>query len=245
MLKEIASKLEELKTTDSTFAIFGSNEHRYELGTALSIDEVKHIEKFNGLALPVDYIEFITTIGNGGAGKDYGFHSLEKAIEYGKIDGSFMGVEELMKDAGEIEWEKNRTKLLNNHGDSLSQALSTQDFSKVETIELFKAAEQNKLITKSEEQYWIYYQIKSLDEYPFNFSDLYVMVERTRINGYIELFQQGCGHVAALVIKGKSLGKIIEINNDGVLRKTDLTFQEYYLDWLNESIKKMSNEVDE
>ena len=61
--------------------IFGANGHHFLLNAALKEAEVASFEQRHGIRLPDDYRQFLTTIGNGGAGPDYGVFPL------GKMDG--------------------------------------------------------------------------------------------------------------------------------------------------------------
>jgi hypothetical protein len=75
-LKRIKDKLKELQQLDFGFKLFGADTHKYILNPALTIEEVKKFEADNKVELPVEYL---TTIGNGGAGPFYGVHTLEES----------------------------------------------------------------------------------------------------------------------------------------------------------------------
>ena len=46
----------------------------------LTFDKVKNFENDNGIKLPIEYVQFITQIGNGGAGPFYGLEPLENSL---------------------------------------------------------------------------------------------------------------------------------------------------------------------
>lgn len=237
-IKEIKDKLKELKCNDPHYKIFGSSEHKYEMAPPLTREQVHEIEKSNAIVLPSDYVDFLVSVGNGGAGKDYRMYSLEKAIEYGKFDRPFTGVDELLNEAGTKYWLKDRQTLLNHHGNKLQLEFRKHNFEQLETIDLFRKAEELQLNLTENQFYWIYNEITLRD--PFDYNNIYLEVDLNLINGYIDVFPHGCGHVASLVVKGKSWGEIIEIGADGQLGKTDMNFTEYYLNWLNESLETLN-----
>ncbi|WP_152396601.1 SMI1/KNR4 family protein [Paenibacillus guangzhouensis] len=82
-LIRIRRKLELAAQADPTYNVFGSRAHRYQLNEPLSLAEVEQFEREHGITLPEDYVDFMTEIGNGGAGPYYGIHPLgaKQAIE--------------------------------------------------------------------------------------------------------------------------------------------------------------------
>jgi hypothetical protein len=78
-ISRIKSKLKQLQHLDSGLNLFGADTHKYLLNPVLTINEVKKFEADNKVELPIDYVEYLTTIGNGGAGPFYGVHTLEQS----------------------------------------------------------------------------------------------------------------------------------------------------------------------
>ena len=75
-LNRIRKKLELAAQADSMYNVFGARAHRYQLNEPLSLAEVEQFEREHGITLPEDYVDFMTEIGNGGAGPYYGIHPL-------------------------------------------------------------------------------------------------------------------------------------------------------------------------
>ena len=77
-MKNIQQQLEKLRALDSNESIFGSNTHHYQLNPTLSQNEIEHFEQQHNIVLPKDYKDFLLTIGNGGAGPNYGLFKLNE-----------------------------------------------------------------------------------------------------------------------------------------------------------------------
>ncbi len=74
------------------FVVFGARTHKFKLNSVLSENDVKEFEQKHQIELPKDYFEFITTIGNGGAGPGYGLlplHKWDKEL-FGTIPNDFL-----------------------------------------------------------------------------------------------------------------------------------------------------------
>jgi SMI1 / KNR4 family (SUKH-1) len=238
IIDEIAYKLEKLAILDIKYKVFGADSHKYHLNSRLSRNAIAALEQKYNIKLPIDYIDFLTMLGDGGAGADYGLYPLGKALEYGKTKGDFLGVNVLLQQNGERIWQNDREMLLFHHEKALNLAFEPQNLENLPTIDLFRKAQDLALINSNEgESYWVLSEIDSLDDYPFDYNSIYL--ECDGIDGYIPLFEQGCGHVAALVVRGESWGEMIEVGCDGQLSATNLSFSEYYLNWLNKSLLLM------
>lgn len=76
----ILSKLRRLRACDWRKKLFGAKGHKYVINPPLSEKEVAEFENKYQIELPNDYREFITKVGNGGAGPAYGLVRLEEGI---------------------------------------------------------------------------------------------------------------------------------------------------------------------
>jgi uncharacterized protein (TIGR02996 family) len=86
-LARIPIKLERLRRADRSFAVFGAEEHRYQLEPCLTKDAVVSFEQRLGVQIPGEYRAFVLRVGNGGAGPEYGVHPLRADWD---IDGRLL-----------------------------------------------------------------------------------------------------------------------------------------------------------
>lgn len=84
-LATLQENLEKLEQKDSKRKVFGSGEawggHHYQLAKCLPVAKIRTFEKKENIQLPEEYVAFLTTIGNGGAGPSYGLMSFKEAIQ--------------------------------------------------------------------------------------------------------------------------------------------------------------------
>src|SRR5688572_19502657 len=74
--KEVLQKIEQLRSRDAAFELFGASTHRYKFNPPLQPEQVAAFEASHAVRLPEDYRDFILNVGNGGAGPCYGIYPL-------------------------------------------------------------------------------------------------------------------------------------------------------------------------
>lgn len=75
-IERIKNKLNRLKEQDFEFKQFGADTHEYKLNLPLTLAKVKQFEAEYQVSLPEEYIAFLTTLGDGGAGPFLGLSTL-------------------------------------------------------------------------------------------------------------------------------------------------------------------------
>jgi len=195
--KEILSKLEELRSIDTNYKIFGSEFHKYKLNPVLPEKAILKFETNYKIKLPLDYRSFLMEIGNGGAGPYYGVFPLGEYDEgVWKENDGFVGV---LSEFFPYTSDWNEEPNFPNENDYEDEEKFEKDYLAVQ------------------EEYW-----KSL-------------------NGAIPICHQGCANRNWLIISGQETGKIWidKLADFAGLKKTDLTFGQWYLKWLNDSLEKI------
>ena len=74
--KAILEKLDALRAADASLSVFGASTHGYRIRPRLPASEVEAFEQQFSIRLPEDYREYLLSVGNGGAGPDYGVFRL-------------------------------------------------------------------------------------------------------------------------------------------------------------------------
>lgn len=76
--KTLLEDVARLRAADPAFALFGAETHSYILHRPVTVETVAKFERDHEISLPEDYRQFVTEIGNGGAGPYYGVFGLGK-----------------------------------------------------------------------------------------------------------------------------------------------------------------------
>lgn len=75
---EIYRLLDEAHRHDPRLEAFGAKAHSYRLGPPQQPAVLRKIERRHGFTFPADFFWFATTVGNGGAGPDYGLFAIKQ-----------------------------------------------------------------------------------------------------------------------------------------------------------------------
>ena len=106
---------------------FGASDRNFQLEPVANENDLLAFEQFCGVKLPVEYREFIKTLGDGGAGPGYGLLPLVEGLEYDKEPKT----PEILRSPFEFEKYNDAAHLLNPENDSYpprtgSSTLSTE-----------------------------------------------------------------------------------------------------------------------
>ena len=77
-LIELVNRAREL---DTELRVFGADKHQYKFNTVTALSIVRDFEKRHNISFPQAYVDFLTQVGDGGAGPDLGLYSLDE-VEY-------------------------------------------------------------------------------------------------------------------------------------------------------------------
>lgn len=80
-VSKIVEGVRMLREADRNLAVFGANGHQHKLRPRLDEAKVVEFERRYSLRLPDEYRQFLTQVGNGGAGPYYGIHGLDELYE--------------------------------------------------------------------------------------------------------------------------------------------------------------------
>ena len=69
------------KELDVNCRVFGADKHQYKFNSVISISKVRDFEKRHKITFPQAYVDYLTQVGDGGAGPDLGLYSLDE-VEY-------------------------------------------------------------------------------------------------------------------------------------------------------------------
>jgi len=82
--KKVNNILRKARRIDKKYEIFGVSRHHYKLNCPVNKEFVHKVEEKYQFILPKDYAQFITEVGDGGAGPEYGIYPFGKILTKGK-----------------------------------------------------------------------------------------------------------------------------------------------------------------
>ncbi len=82
--EEVERILKQARQMDSQYEMFGASTHQYRLNPPVDWTFLCGVEKKYHFTLPKDYVQFITEIGDGGAGPGYGIYPFGNFMREGK-----------------------------------------------------------------------------------------------------------------------------------------------------------------
>lgn len=116
----IKRKLIQANEKDLDREIFGASSHQYKMNSPLSTSELEQWQTEHGITLPACYVQFLTEIGNGGAGPYYGIYTLAQATSYTEKE-AMTGKCVLYPDMDKEEWNRLIEPLINEEDISDSE----------------------------------------------------------------------------------------------------------------------------
>ncbi|MDE5950433.1 MAG: SMI1/KNR4 family protein, partial [Acetatifactor sp.] len=72
--------IEEAGRVDAGREVFGAEKHQYRINPVVNMAEIRRAEEERHVKFPEEYVFYLTKVGNGGAGPDYGLYPFEKVL---------------------------------------------------------------------------------------------------------------------------------------------------------------------
>ena len=82
--EDVRRELARLRAADPSLEQFGARAHGYRLNPPLAEAEAVAVEEKLGITLPAEYREFVTQVGDGGAGPGHGVYALRDVLAMGR-----------------------------------------------------------------------------------------------------------------------------------------------------------------
>ncbi|WP_406698028.1 SMI1/KNR4 family protein [Singulisphaera sp. Ch08] len=210
----ILQRLADLDRRDQRRKVFGAASHQYKLNPPLPVSVIEAFEERHGVSLPEDYRLFMTEIGNGGAGPYYGI------LPFGKDDD-------------DRDWEGGGLV-----GDPSKPFPHTTAWNLPES---FWGGEPDPPpgTTLEEEDRLMEAWDRELEAHYWN---------PAIMGGAIPICHKGCALRQWLVIHGEQRGFVwddLRADNAGIAPVLDesgepVTFADWYMSWLDSSLRKAS-----
>ena len=77
-ISEIKALAQKCLRCDPTYKIFGANQHKWKFAEPTDMKKIHDFENDMKISLPEALVRYLTELGDGGAGPDYGIYSLEE-----------------------------------------------------------------------------------------------------------------------------------------------------------------------
>lgn len=176
---ELIRLVDRAKELDTEYRQFGAERHRYEFNPVIPLSEVRSFENRHHIRLPQGYVDFLTQVGNGGAGPDYGIYSLEQAEQSGYYD----------------------------HKNSFCHYTATKfqsDYATLPYVLDDVPPMVNASLTPARWEEW-YTALKTLPENHHDYDEMY----KQAYNGLLQIIDSGCSSGYMLVCHGEMNGEMV------------------------------------
>ena len=192
---------------DKNCEMFGAKRHRYSLNPPVPESFVREAEEKCGLTLPEDYRRFITQVGDGGAGPDYGIDPFRDFWQWGGPPQNA---------ASPAFAERCRQ----NYHRSLARPFLVRPMTPEERTH--SATGNPEHYARHPERYYIF-------ELPEDEDD----DSRWSTDGFLELGARGCQWDYGIALGGEHRGRVFTTDNEGGYLLEAYCLEEFYRRWLD------------
>ena len=211
---ELMSLVSRAKELDTELRQYGSERHRYEFAPVIPLSDVRDFEQRHSISLPVSYVEFLTQVGNGGAGPDFGLFSLEELEFHNFIVHSNRSVSHSM---AKCESDFRTFPFTTNVRPVMLDACLTEQKWDSACLELLKLDGE-----------------KRAPEYERERRALY--------NGVLQIVDTDSTFCPVLICEGNMRGEVSEFSHDlDMPRYLGKTFEDYIIDYFEDVIEKFDH----
>ncbi len=209
---DLLKLVNQVKDLDTNFEQFGSDHHRYEFNPVITVTMVRNFELRHMITLPEEYVEFLTQVGNGGAGPGFGIYSLDELEQH-----NFAIHSEREVNYGDVRGDQEYYTLPYVRFDVEPMLTSSL------TGEKWDRFNQDLAAVKQSGNY---------DAYRDKLTEAY--------NGIIEIADHGFGYCSMLVCEGDMAGQIVEFSHNlDMPDYTGKSFSQWLLDHFKAVIRNL------
>jgi len=190
---------------DTQYELFGAKRHCYQLNPPVAAAFVRETEARYGFTLPEDYFRFITEVGDGGAGPDYGIEPFASFLRKGH--------------------DRAARRFYDDYRRSLSQPFTPRSMRPDEVEEY--AIVSREVYDQHPGRYFVYIRDEEENEEETvddNWCDT---------DGFLILGTHGCQWDFGLVTTGPLRDKVFDFDNEGGYGLVADSFTAFYQGWLD------------
>ncbi len=202
--EQVIKILERARDIDKDCQMFGAEAHKYRLEPPVPESFVRGAEEKCGLTLPESYRRFITQVGDGGAGPDYGITPFREFWKWGCAQ------------THNIFAERDRE----NYRRHLIQPFLVRPMTPEEAACSVTGNPEH--YAREPERYYIF-------ELPGDEDD----DSRWSTDGFLSLGTRGCQWDYGIALNGEHRGKVFTTDNEGGFLLEARYFEEFYRCWLD------------
>lgn len=196
--------LEQARRIDTDCEMFGAKAHRYRLNPPVAESFVREAEEKCGFTLPADYRRFVTRIGDGGAGPDYGIHPFREFWKQGYF------LEDSFAEGHRESWRR-----------SLARPFAPRPMTPEDQAD--SATGNPEHYGEHPERYFV---IDPPEDEAEENGGWWLTA------GFLELGTRGCQWDYGTALNGEMRGRIFTTDNTGGYLLEAYSFEEFYESWL-------------
>lgn len=198
------------KEADKNCEEFGAKKHRYKLNPVISLEEVRDFERRHKIKFPQGYVDFLTQVGNGGAGSDYGIYSLE-----------------------EVEFHN-----YYNHSNAFCHYTVVKDRPDYYTLPYTIEGEDIMLNSQTTQEKWNewYNKLKTFIGDDADYNKICIQA----YNGLLEIVDSGCTYCVMLICDGDMYGEVTSFAHDLYMmpHPIHMSFEDWMIKHFENVVKK-------